>query len=67
MTVCTLNAVTRARVAFDMSDRELIAFATEILTGIYDVNLGMAITAASNEVGHHGQMLCRAAFDMESE
>jgi hypothetical protein len=50
-----------------MSDRELITFATGILTGIYDVNLGMAITAAANEIGQHGHMLCRAAFEMEGE
>jgi len=61
-------AVTMARVALEgMSDREKITFATEIITGVFDANLGGAIAAASNEIGQHGHMLCRAAFDMESE
>lgn len=62
-----VQPITVARVAFDMSDQELIAFATGVLTGIFDAKLGGAIVAASNEIGQHGQMLCRTAFDMESE
>lgn len=63
-----VHPVTMARVAPEgASDREKIALATEIIAGIFDAKLGGAIAAASNEIGRHGHMLCRAAFDMESE
>ena len=55
-----------ARAALEgMSERERIAFAVSIITGVQDANLGGAIAAASNEIGRHGHMLCRAAFEME--
>ncbi len=58
--------VAMARAALEvMSDRERIAFATEIVTGIQDARMGGAIAAASDEIGRHGHMLCRAAFEME--
>ena len=66
MLIRKVPAVTMAQVALEgMSDREKIAFATEIITGIHDAKLGGAIAAASNEIGRHGHMLCRAAFEME--
>lgn len=49
----------------DMSDGEKIAFAIEVCHGVTDPKKGPALTVASNQIGQHGHMLCRAAFEEE--
>lgn len=48
-----------------MSDEEKIAFAIEVCHGVTDPAHGPALTLASNRIGQHGHMLCRAAFGEE--
>ena len=48
-----------------MSDDEKIAFAVEARHGVSDPRKGSALTVASNQIGQHGHMLCRAAFEEE--
>ena len=48
-----------------MSDEEKIAFAIEVCHGVSDPRKGPALTLASNRIGQHGHMLCRAAFEEE--
>ncbi|MBF9049915.1 hypothetical protein GTA62_12915 [Roseobacter sp. HKCCD9010] len=48
-----------------MTDEEKVAFAIEVCHGITDPANGSALTIASNRIGQHAHMLCRAAHEKE--